>query len=693
VIKISREIGGKELSIETGRMAKQANGSVLVQCGDTVVFVSACAAKDAVEGRDFFPLTVDYREKSYAAGRFPGGFFKRESRPSEHEILTMRLIDRPIRPMFHKDYCNEVQIMAVVLSADGENAPDVLAMIGASAALSISDIPFAESLGSVRVGLVDDEFVLIPTHSQMKESKLDLLMSGTEDAVMMVEGGAELITEEKLLEALKFGHEALAELVSMQKELVEKCGKEKIVFAPKEIDSELVDAVKSKLTPKFEAAFDIADKKEREKFVSSAKDELLAEYADSDDEKILTNIKKIAYDLEKEIVRRLMLDTGKRTDGRSFTDIRPITCEVEVLPRTHGSALFTRGQTQALVAVTLGTVENEQRVDSLEGSGSKSFMLHYNFPPFSVGECRPVRGVGRREIGHGNLAERSLEVVKPDVQDFPYTIRIVSEIMESNGSSSMASVCGGSLALMDAGVPIKHIVSGIAMGLIKEGDKIAVLSDILGLEDHLGDMDFKVTGTADAITAFQMDIKIKGISFEIMEQALKQAKEGRLHILGKMKDVISSHKEELSEYAPKVEIIELPKDKIGDVIGAGGKVIKGIIERTGVKINIDDEGRAVIMSEDLDALNQAKDIVVGIITDPEVGKIYEGKVVKVLEFGAFVEFMPGKDGLVHISKLDVDRVEKVADVVAEGDIIKVKLEEIDKMGRYNLSRKAALLEE
>ncbi len=686
------EIGGKTITIETGKIAKQANGSVLVRCEDTIVLVSACVSKKSSDF-DFFPLTVDYREKTYAAGKFPGGFFKREGRPSDHEILVMRLIDRPLRPLFPDGFKNEVQVMAAVLSADCVIRPDILAMIGSSAALCISDIPFGEPLGSVRIGMINNEFIINPTTQELKESFLDLVFTGTEDAIAMVEGCAHLISEESLVEAMQLAHDSIQGIIQLQKDMIDKCGKEKLVFEVKTSEEGLINKVKKLFLHKVKEAFNIHDKKDRENFMDDALEDLLAQFEDSEDPDntaLLKEIKEIAYDIEKKETRSLMFSTKKRADGRAFDEIRPITCEVGVLPRTHGSALFTRGQTQALVSVTLGTGEDEQTVDKFDEVLSKSFMLHYNFPPFSVGEVGRLTGVGRREIGHGNLAERSLEALRPSKDKFPYTIRIVSDIMESNGSSSMASVCGGSLALMDAGVPMEGIVSGIAMGLIKDGDNYIVLSDIMGLEDHLGDMDFKVTGTSDAITAFQMDIKIKGVTFEILKNALAQAKDGRVYIYKKMKAAIASHRPEISAYAPRIESFKVPQDKIREIIGSGGKTIKGIIEETGVKIDIEDDGSVLIASSDLAALQKAKAIIEGIIEEPEVGKIYTGKVVKIMDFGAFVQFLPGKEGLVHISQLANERVNKVTDIVKEGDIVKVKLIEIDKMGRNNLSIKEAL---
>lgn len=690
---IEFEVCGKKMSIETGRIAKQANGSVVVRCGDTVVFVAACGATEAREGTNFFPLTVDYREKTYAAGRIPGGFFKREARPTEHETLTMRLTDRPIRPLFPDNYFKEVQVMSQVLSYDGLENPDVLSMIGASAALVISDLPLSEALGSVRVGLINEKYIINPTVEEMKESLLNLVMAGTADAIMMVEGGSDQLSEKQILEALKVGHEAIQPIVKAQNDLMQQCGKEKLPVEKVVLDEVLYSQVKDVYSTAVANAFEVHTKVGRDKALEEGQATVKEQFSDDADESRTATLKEMMYKIEKQCTRKLMFETKKRADGRSFAEIRPISTEVGILPRTHGSALFTRGETQALVTVTLGSVGDQQMIDGLDGLWKKSFFLHYNFPPFSVGECKPVRGVSRREIGHGNLAERALEIVQPDIDSFPYTVRIVSEIMESNGSSSMASVCGGSMALMDAGANVKGMVSGIAMGLIKDEDGVIVLSDILGTEDYLGDMDFKVAGTDKGITAFQMDIKIKGISFEIMQTALTQAKEGRKHILAEMAKTITVPKNKVSEYAPKVETVQVPKDKIKDIIGPGGKIIKGIIEKTGVEMNVDDDGFVTIACVDGASLAEAKSIIEGIIEEPEIGKLYNARVVKIMDFGAFVEFLPGKEGLVHISEIAQKRVESVEDELSEGQKIRVKLIDIDKMGRKSLSIKAAMEEQ
>ncbi|OED37068.1 polyribonucleotide nucleotidyltransferase [PVC group bacterium (ex Bugula neritina AB1)] len=692
--KVYFDVAGKEVSIETGRIAKQANGAVLVTCGETVVMVTACAAKRPKEGVNFFPLTVDYREKTYAAGRIPGGFFKREARPTEHETLVMRLIDRPLRPLFDDNYFNEVQIMCQVLSYDGEELPDVLAMIGASAALSISDIPLQESLGAVRVAYIDGEYVVNPQLKDLPQCDLDLIMAGTADAIMMVEGESNQLSEEQLLEALKVGHEAIQAIVKAQEDLISRCGKTKMVVDSPSWDQEMYEKLQGIFSPKVDEAFNAKGKANRDDIIQEARDLAIEElFGDEATSEQLEMLSEMFYQIEKKRTRSLMFETQKRVDGRGFQDIRPISTETSVLPRTHGSSLFTRGETQALVTVTLGSIMDEQMIDSLDGLSKKKFLLHYNFPPFSVGEARPVRSVSRREIGHGNLAERALKIVNADREIFPYTIRIVSEITESNGSSSMASVCGGSMALMDAGVPIKGMVSGIAMGLIKDEQGVIVLSDILGTEDHLGDMDFKVAGTSKGITAFQMDVKVKGIDFDIMREALEKAKAGRFHILDEMQKTIETPREKLSKYAPKIISFTIPVDKIRDVIGPGGKVIKKIIEQTGVLLNVDDDGTVSVSSSDQASLDEAVATVHKLVEVPEIGKIYEAKVVKIMDFGAFVEFLPGKEGLVHISQIDNKRIEKVEDVLSKDDIVRAKLIDIDKMGRKSLSIKAVLNEE
>lgn len=684
------DFGGRPLSIEIGKMAKQANGSAVVRYGDTVVLVTACAAKEAAEGKDFLPLTVNYMEMTYAAGKIPGGFFKREGRPSEKEVLCSRLIDRPLRPLFPEGYFNETQIIATVLSLDPENDPEIAAMIGASTALMISEIPFDNPVAGVRVGRIDGKFVCNPNYKNQKEnSDIDLIVAGTKDAIIMVEGGAKMVSEDDILDAMMFAHDSMQCVINLQKEIAADIGKPKMPIPPLAIDNELVKKVTGFSDAKIKTALNIPVKQERYQRLSDISKELTetfkGEYEGREDE-----IKKIFEDLKYRILRESVLSTNTRIDGRGLTDIRPITCEVGILPRTHGSALFTRGETQAMVVTTLGTSEDEQKIDALSGWEYKTFMLHYNFPPFSVGEVKMLRSPGRREIGHGALAERAVTKILPDAEKFPYTIRVVSDILESNGSSSMASICGASLSLMDAGVPTKDAVAGIAMGLIKEGDNVAVISDILGDEDHLGDMDFKVAGTENGITAFQMDTKISGVSKEILKHALHQAKKGRLHILGKMREAISSPRAELSAHAPRIITIYVKQEKIKDVIGSGGKNIKGIIEKTGVKIDIDDSGKVNIASADDAAAQKAIAMIKELTQEAEVGKIYLGKVRKIMDFGAFVEIFPGTDGLVHISQLAEERVKDVKDILKEGDEVMVKVLEIDKQGKIKLSRKEAL---
>ncbi len=682
----------KNLTLTTGLMAKQANGSVMVQYGDTVVLVTAvCAPKERV-GIDFFPLTVNYLEKSYAAGKIPGGFFKREGRPTEKETLTCRLIDRPIRPLFPDGFRNEVQIIAMVLSADLENDPDILSIIGASTALSISDIPFTQPIAAVRVGLINDEFILNPTYTELDNSDLNLVVAGTKDAVVMVEGQANEISEETMKKAISFAHQAMHPVLDLQEELQKQAGKPKIETPVKEVDEELTTNIRQRYCDKIKEALMTQGKEDRQKKLNKIQEEALAELGQEDELKE-KYIKKTLESLEQEEVRRLIIEEGIRVDKRSLTEIRPIDCQVSVLPRTHGSALFTRGETQSLGIVTLGTAEDEQRMDELEGETSKKFMLHYNFPPFSVGEVSFLRGPGRREIGHGLLAERSLKAVLPQADDFPYTIRIVSDILESNGSSSMASVCGGTLAMMDAGVPIKAAVAGIAMGLVKEEEQVAILTDILGMEDHYGDMDFKVAGTEKGITAFQMDVKIKGISEEIMGKALAQAREGRLYILKKIAEVISSPREDISSYAPRIFSIHVKTDKVGAVIGPGGKMIRSIIDQTGVKIDIEDDGTIKIASIDETSAKKAIQLIQNLVEEPEVDKIYQGKVKRIMDFGAFVEIIPGTDGLLHISQISNQRIRRVEDVLKEGDEVEVKVIEVDRQGKVKLSRKALLKDE
>ena len=691
VTKVETEIGGKQLILETGLMAKQAGGAVVVRYGDTVVLSTAVSSKVERANVDFLPLTVDYQEKAYAAGRIPGGFFKREGRQTEKEILTSRLIDRPIRPLFPEGYYYDTQIIASVLSIGDESSMDLMGMIASSAALAISDIPFKGPIGAVRIGLLDDKYVINPGQKEIETTRLNLVVAGTADAIMMVEGGANELTEDQMLEALETAHREIKKIVALVNELVAKVGKSKRPVKTVEIDKELAGQVAALAMDRLLVAIVIPDKMERQKTLDVLLDEIKQKLKNEDPTRNL-QIATIFFGLEKDEVRKIILEKNIRADGRRPDQIRPISSEVGFLPRTHGSALFTRGETQALVITTLGTSVDEQRIDSLEGEYFKSFMLHYNFPPFSVGETKPLRGPGRREVGHGALAERALKAMVPSKQEFPYTIRIVSDILESNGSSSMATVCGGTLALMDAGVPIKAPVAGIAMGLIKEGSKVIVLSDILGLEDHLGDMDFKVTGTSQGITALQMDMKIEGITIDVMRTALQQAKDGRLHILGKMLETLASPRKDLSTFAPRIITMKISTEKIKDVIGSGGKVIRSIVEQTGAKIDIEDDGTINIASSDEAAALKAKEIIRGICQDAEVGKIYMGKVRKIMDFGAFVEIFPGTDGLLHISQISDQRLEKVTDALKEGDEVLVKVLEIDRQGKIRLSRKEAMRE-
>jgi polyribonucleotide nucleotidyltransferase len=687
--KVAIDFHGRPLSIEVGRMAKQAGGSALVQYGDTVVLVTATAAKEARENIDFFPLTCDYQEKTFAAGKIPGGFFKREGRQSEKEILNSRLIDRPLRPLFPEGFRCETQIVATVLSFDKENDADMPALIGASAALEVSDVPFHGPIAGVRMGRIDGQLVVNPTTSQYGESELSLIVAGSREAIVMVEGGAKMLSEDVVLDALFTAHREMQKILDLQDELRKALGKSKRTVVAPTVDTVLQKRVRDAALPKIRAAIETAGKHERSDAVRQVRTDLLAalagEFADKERE-----IKAFFEDAHYDAVRGLIVEQRRRIDGRGLADIRPITSEVGVLPRTHGSALFTRGETQALVVATLGTSSDEQKIDALGGEVYKKFMLHYNFPPYSVGEVRFLRGPGRREIGHGALAERAVSAVMPDDASFPYTVRVVSEILESNGSSSMATVCGSSLALMDAGVPIKAPVAGIAMGLIREGGEIRVLSDILGDEDHLGDMDFKVAGSADGITAVQMDIKIGGVTREIMRDALYQAREGRLHILDRMKEALGQPRADMSTYAPRIATLKIKVDRIRDVIGPGGKVIRGIIEETGVKIDVEDDGTIYIASSDGVAMQKAIDWVNRLTAEAEVGKIYKGIVKKIMDFGAFVEILPGTDGLVHISQLAPERVKEVRDVLKEGDEVMVKVLEVDKTGKIRLSRKEAL---
>ncbi len=683
------EIGGRTFEIETGRVAKQASGAAWVRYGDTVVLCTVVGAKEAAVERDFFPLVVDYREKQYAAGRIPGGFFKREGRPNEKEILSSRLIDRSIRPLFDKDFRFEVQVQADVLSSDQQNDADVLALVGVSTALMLSDIPFGGPIAAVRIGKIDGRLVVNPTSEELDDSTMDIVVAGTEDSLTMVEGKGLEVSEAELLEAFRLAHEQVRELIQLQKRLVEAAGRAKRAIPRKEIPAALAQGLSDAFSARVRDVISIPGKERREEAMSMLRNEAVEKFLPEhpESEKM---IRGILDSMERAHLRAMILDENRRADGRKPEEIRPITCEVGVLPRTHGSAIFTRGQTQALVVATLGTSTDEQKIEELMGQSWKTFMLHYNFPPFSVGEVRPNRGPGRREIGHGALAERALSAVIPSNDSFPYTVRVVSDILESNGSSSMATVCGGSLALMDAGVPVKSAVAGIAMGLIKEGEKVVVLSDILGVEDHLGDMDFKVTGTAEGVTAIQMDNKVGGLDMAILQAALEQARAGRLHILGIMKETLPEPRPEMSPYAPRIFVIQINPEKIRDVIGPGGKMIKKITDETGSTIDIDDSGQIKIACIDADAAQRAIDMIRSITEDPEIGQIYRGKVRRIVNFGAFVEILPGRDGLIHISELENRRVARVEDVLQEGDLVLVKVIGIDEEGKIKLSRKAAL---
>jgi polyribonucleotide nucleotidyltransferase len=687
--KVQVEFGGRTVTITTGKMAKQASGAVVVSCGDTMVLVTAVATKEAKEGQDFFPLTVNYIEKAYAGGKIPGGFFKREARPSDAETLTCRLIDRPIRPLFPENFLNDTQVMATVVSADKDNDPAILAMLGASAALMVSDIPFQGPIAGTKVGRVDGRLICNPTAEELEQSDLKIVVAASRDAVLMVEGEAKFVSEADMLEAIFFAKEAMLPLIEAQEELKKKAGVAKRVIPPPTVDEALLARVRELAYNRIAEAVKIKTKQERHNQIDLVKAETIGALKE-EFEGNAKQIKAFLGDFEYERVRADILDTGIRIDGRDTATIRPITSEAGLLPRAHGSALFTRGETQALVAVTLGTSIDEQRIDSLYGESRKRFLLHYNFPPFSVGETSFRLAPGRREIGHGMLAERALSAVMPKHEDFPYTVRIVSEILESNGSSSMATVCGGSMSLMDSGVPVTAPVAGIAMGLIKEGDKVAILSDILGDEDHLGDMDFKVAGTTEGVTALQMDIKIGGVTKEIMQQALKQAREGRLHILGKMADTLSAARAEMSPFAPRITTIWIKTDRIRDVIGTGGKNIRNITETTGVTVDIEDTGRINIASTNKEACDLAIQMIRGLTDEAEEGKLYMGTVRKIMDFGAFVEIMPGTDGLVHISELDTKRIKTVTEVLNEGDKVLVKCIGIDKNGKIKLSRKEAL---
>ena len=675
---------GKKLILETGKVARQADGAVMASMGETTVLCTAVFAKSAKPGQDFFPLTVNYQEKAFAAGKIPGGFFKREGRPTEKETLVCRLIDRPIRPLFVKNFLNEVQVICTVLSHDMENDPDIVAIIGASAALTISGAPFMGPIGAVRVGMIDDKFVTNPTIEEMKSSNLDLVVAGTNEGVLMVESEAKELSEDKMLEAVSLGHEKIKPVINAIIDLAETCAKEPIDVPEEDGSQKSINTLLKPVIKKIDSAYKEKDKSKRHANLNKIKDESIALCGEEFEEnKILSAFKKI----ESEIVRGSILKTGKRIDGRDTKTVRPIVSEVGVLPRTHGSALFTRGETQALVVATLGTGSDEQIIDSLEGDSKSRFMLHYNFPPYSVGEAGRTGSPGRREIGHGKLAWRAINPILPDHQDFPYTIRLVSEITESNGSSSMATVCGSSLAMMDAGVSLPKPVAGIAMGLIKEGKDFSVLSDILGDEDHLGDMDFKVAGTDAGITSLQMDIKITSITKEIMEIALEQAKDGRLHILKEMSKAISASRTNLAETAPKIYTMSVAVEKIRDIIGSGGKVIREICEVSGAKVDIDDDGSVTLSASDGNSIEKAKKMIHDIVAEPELGVIYKGKVVKTVDFGAFVNFLGARDGLVHISELQNERTEKTTDICKEGDEVQVKVIGFDDRGKVKLSMK------
>lgn len=690
---ITIEVGNKTLKLETGKIARQANGAVMLHCGDTVVFASACAAPTASAEIDFFPLRVDYQEKYSAVGKTASGFIKREGRPSEREILACRLIDRPLRPMFEEGYYNEVQLLAYVFSYDGLHQPDVLAICAASAALVISDIPLVKPVGAVRMGLINGEFVVNPTFEEMKDSKLDLILAGTEDAILMIEGYCDFLTEEQVLEAIEKGHKAIHHICHQLNSWREKVGKPKKLDTLRKIPNEVNAAVHSSAATLIESALRIASKQEREKTLDEIKETVLATLlAEGVEPKASKVDVLLSYkNLQSSLMRKMVLAEKKRIDGRGLKDIRPIDIEQSILPRTHGSSLFTRGETQSLAVCTLGGENTAQRYEDLHGEGTQRFYLQYFFPPFSVGEVGRIGAPGRREVGHGKLAERALAAVLPPQEEFPYVIRLESNITESNGSSSMASVCGGCLALMDAGVPVKRPVSGIAMGLILEGNEHVVLSDILGAEDALGDMDFKVTGDHDGITAFQMDIKVEGINHKIMKEALQQAKEGRRHILGKMLAICPKSKEEMSIYAPRIETMQIKPSKIGIVIGPGGKQIRAIIEETGVQIDIDDTGLVSIASNNPDAMNRAKAIIHGLTAEAEIGKIYSGRITSIVQFGFFVEIFPGKEGLCHISEISSKRIQNISDIpFREGDKIDVKVIDINDRGQIRLSHKAVI---
>ncbi|HET8763449.1 MAG TPA: polyribonucleotide nucleotidyltransferase [Gemmatimonadales bacterium] len=693
VQKIETDFAGRPLKLETGRMAKQAAGAVLVQFGETQV-LAAVTVSPNISTLPFFPLTVEYREKTYAAGRIPGGFLKREGRPSDEEILAARLIDRSIRPLFPEGFKNEVQVFVTVLSADQENDADIVGLIAASAALSLSTVPWNGPLGAVRVGRVDGNWILNPTFQQLEFSDIDLVVSGSADSIMMVEGGSLEVSEKEMLEALGVAQKGIAELVGVEQKLVSKARPQKMEWQAPAVDADLVSAVRKLAEKKVTSAMNAKDKHGRADNLRAVRDDVLQALAEKYPERQKEIVSELE-DIEYRVMRAQVLDKGERVDGRDTDTVRPISIDTGVLKRTHGSALFTRGETQALVSVTLGTADDEQRLDNIDVAGetTKSFMLHYNFPPYSTGEVKMIRGTSRREIGHGALAERALQPLLPDYDTFPYTLRVVSEILESNGSSSMATVCGGSLALMDAGVPMKAPCAGVAMGLVKEGKKVAVLTDILGSEDHLGDMDFKVAGTERGITSIQMDIKIQGLDLGIMAEALEKARNGRMHILKEMKKALAEPRKELSPYAPRIVTMQIKPDKIGDVIGPKGKTVRGIQDATGAKISIEDSGVITIAGVGAETIEKAREMIAAITTEPEVGKVYEGPVKSTTPFGAFVEILPGVEGLLHISELQHGRTEKTEDVVKAGDVVQVKLLSVDERGRMKLSRKALLPKE
>ncbi|NMO96208.1 polyribonucleotide nucleotidyltransferase [Paenibacillus lemnae] len=692
--RVEMQLGGRTLVLETGRLAKQANAAVMVRYGETAVLCTVTASS-APKDLDFFPLTVNYEERLYAVGKIPGGFIKREGRPSEKAILASRLTDRPIRPLFPEGFRNDVQVLNLVMSVDQDCEPEIAAMIGTSAALSISDVPFNGPIGGVAVGRVNGEFVINPTIAQQEASDLYLVVAGTKDAIMMVEAEANELPEEIMLEAIMFGHDEIKNIVATIQELTAAAGKEKMAVKLHAVNETVNSEVREFAAQRLVEAVRIEEKHARQDAIDAISDEAYTVFEEKymETPELLKDVKEVLHDIVKEEVRRLITHDKVRPDGRGLSEIRPIECDTNLLPRTHGSGLFTRGQTQALSVCTLGALGDVQILDGIKLEETKRFMHHYNFPPFSVGEARPLRAPGRREIGHGALGERALSKVIPNEVEFPYTIRLVSEVIESNGSTSQASICASTLAMMDAGVPIKAPVAGVAMGLIKDGDHVSILTDIQGMEDHLGDMDFKVAGTPDGVTAIQMDIKIDGIDRAILQEALEQAKEGRLHILGKMTEVIKTPRENLSQYAPKIITMQINPDKIRDVIGAGGKIINKIIEETGVKIDIEQDGRVFVASTNAEMNKKALSIIEGIVREVAVGEIYTGTVKRIEKFGAFVEILPNKDGLVHISQLSTERVGKVEDVVAIGDVITVKVTEIDQQGRINLSRKAVLTTE